>query len=850
MVSRTLVTRVASPSCSRLSKVLLTLLVLCAPGCVSHGGPTVVHAWAPKEVLSTRDLSSNVYPSVGHTPCVLLVNNTGSVGCSTSGATGVTAPIRAFETLSDLQQRLTSPTIVLLPATAVPEVLQAFIDDETGKPSGWVKHLSGILIEPGVGGDGSGAVGTEYTEATDPSTASATWAIMLAGQDFNSSQSFSLQPRYPQNVLRSVHDTDGTHGWNKNGVDAVSHRFHDVPVVLLDEQGMDVAKHFANRNGKFGESRVAEMRFPMNADDATRLIAHSDDTQINPAKACLAKRMCQPIGGHSIVASVPGYFESEADGSDASGASDDSSDFILVSSKLDASSLFHSVAFGANNGMSGLVVLLTAAKMYTQVLDAAASSDQLPIEQLKKAKPVAFAGFGAEEFGYAGSRRFAKLVYDNTETNKSTEDTEKPSALPSWLRGKTVSQVLDIGAVGFSNRNGFGDDSNVFAHVNPGVDDTTAAELIETLASAFKTSSSTGDDSVLTLKRSSASSVDTSLPPSSLLSFERRDRLVNGLVLAEFDDAFVDSFFGSAFDVGVEAVDVDRISVVAESVTRFIIQSAFKGVEGGGEGDGSYASMIASRISTASVQATTKQLTACLIDPAIGFECPLAQRLFAASETFPSRYAGVAPPSVGAVDWDSDADGKIGLGADDIARFVWEYLAEATSSVDSTSERKKCANWKQCSSGEVCVRSMGDGSHDTSVSSSLGSVDTLERDTQNPRRALLGSDLLGTDGAKQSGVCKKSSARFVPAVSHTVQFDAEKMSWSIEDDDSDSNLEGGSDPTWCESDWPSSTGVRVYRVETSATEWVCLVCGAFVTLGAYFLSKELETIARVRFKEE
>jgi hypothetical protein len=76
------------------------------------------------------------------------------------------------------------------------------------------------------------------------------------------------------------------------------------------------------------------------------------------------------------------------------------------------------------------------------------------------------------------------------------------------------------------------------------------------------------------------------------------------------------------------------------------------------------------------------------------------------------------------------------------------------------------------------------------------------------------------------------------------------MSWSIEDDDSDSNLEGGSDPTWCESDWPSSTGVRVYRVETSATEWVCLVCGAFVTLGAYFLSKELETIARVRFKEE
>ena len=41
-------------------------------------------AWAPKEVTSTRDLQENMYPAAGHAPCVLLLNETGAVGCSSA----------------------------------------------------------------------------------------------------------------------------------------------------------------------------------------------------------------------------------------------------------------------------------------------------------------------------------------------------------------------------------------------------------------------------------------------------------------------------------------------------------------------------------------------------------------------------------------------------------------------------------------------------------------------------------------------------------------------------------------------------------------------------------------------
>ena len=279
---------------SRAARALLALLVVCAPGRVSQGwGPATAHAWAPREVLSTDDLAANAYPSATHVPCVLLLNATGSIGCSTP-AGGVTAPLRRFEGLADVRRRLASRTILLLPASAFPEVLADY-----AKGAGWKAHAAGFMLEPGVDEHGNPPPVSSAEPSSDegndrdaPSTAGATLARLLARIDLGARRSFSPQPRRDDDD-RALH----ARAWNPDGFGAARARFENTPIVLLDASGADVARTFAAANGERGTSRVAEMRFPMDA------AAAANDA--NPARRCLEQRTCQPIGGHSVLASVP-----------------------------------------------------------------------------------------------------------------------------------------------------------------------------------------------------------------------------------------------------------------------------------------------------------------------------------------------------------------------------------------------------------------------------------------------------------------------------------------------------------------------------------------------------------------
>ena len=246
----------------------------------------------PEEVLSTDDLAANV-PLATHVPCVLLLNATVSIGCSTP-AGGVTAPLRRFEGLADVRRRLASRTILLLPASAFPEVLADY-----AKGAGWKAHAAGFMLEPGVDEHGNPPPVSSAEPSSDegndrdaPSTAGATLARLLARIDLGARRSFSPQPRRDDDD-RALH----ARAWNPDGFGAARARFENTPIVLLDASGADVARTFAAANGERGTSRVAEMRFPMDA------AAAANDA--NPARRCLEQRTCQPIGGHSVLASVP-----------------------------------------------------------------------------------------------------------------------------------------------------------------------------------------------------------------------------------------------------------------------------------------------------------------------------------------------------------------------------------------------------------------------------------------------------------------------------------------------------------------------------------------------------------------
>ena len=233
-------------------------------------------------------------------------------------------------------------------------------------------------------------------------------------------------------------------------------------------------------------------------------------------------------------------------------------------------------------------------------------------------------------------------------------------------RGFELGGVIDFGAVGFAagrETKNNATTSTVFAHANAAARNKEKAgfPLVASVEASFASSSNH-------LAFARASVAPGTLPPSSASSFSpSREKLGEGdgdvpaVVLAEYDGAYVDGTFGSAFDVGVAAVDTAKIASLVSGVAGALVSLAF--------GDAEYGALVRANLpDSASVERTTRALAECLIDPEVGFECALAQRLFTPSETFPSRYAGVAPSAVGKPDFDGEAEGRVGAGADDAAR--------------------------------------------------------------------------------------------------------------------------------------------------------------------------------------
>ena len=195
-------------------------------------GVGVARAWSPKPVLSTRDLRDNMYPPAGIAPCVLLVNTTGGVGCSTSGEAA--AAVQRFTRVEDVRA-LDDERMLLLPAL-FPAVLAEYL--AAPRAVGWRRHARGILVETG---DCEGA------SCADPN-APAPSPRARARRRGSRAHPLLLGDPYPQAQLRPDADTRGDHVWNPHAIGAVSARFDDFPIALLDRDGTDLARTFADEN--------------------------------------------------------------------------------------------------------------------------------------------------------------------------------------------------------------------------------------------------------------------------------------------------------------------------------------------------------------------------------------------------------------------------------------------------------------------------------------------------------------------------------------------------------------------------------------------------------------------------
>ena len=420
-----------------------------------------------------------------------------------------------------------------------------------------------------------------------------------------------------------------------------------------------------------------------------------------------------------------------------------------------------------------------------------------------------------------------------------------------------MAAAIELGQVGFAGRRISPAETrpSAFAHVN-----SASGAAGDALVAALRRGADGRD---LDVRRATgAPNPDGGghlLPPSSLFSLARRTPSVPGVVLAEHDGAYVDPFHGGAFDVGLAAVDVDRMARLAATLAAALPRIAREGDAGrGGEtetaAETAAADAVASFVSDDAVRDAVERLTACLIDPSVGFECATARRLLTTSETFPSRYAGVvAAPS-------TEHAGP--SGKNDVARFAWEYLVDVLATRDETDETvrgARCVTSAQCDveNGEVCSRGTAreeedeEEEEDERVDESESSSRTRTGSRSSRRRGLLGSSRGGEDGANvATGACVRASARYVPAWSRRLAW-TPRDGWSVRDpDEYDASLPGGEDPVWAESDWPSSVGARGYAREGFARELVVFVVGVVTTAASYLLSRRFDALLEERFKDE
>jgi len=252
------------------------------------------------------------------------------------------------------------------------------------------------------------------------------------------------------------------------------------------------------------------------------------------------------------------------------------------------------------------------------------------------------------------------------------------------------------------------------------------------------------------------------------MSFIRKNMSTSGVVLEDFDSHFSNRFYHSYLDNPAN-INSSSIAAAAALVARslYILASADSVVD-------------LMTLNTIKVNVSlVEELIGCLLTCKPGLSCGLVKSFISPSSTScPSHYVGVF--------LDDPSGTQFPSYADDTSRFVWNFLADRTSTLagNKSSCTGKCGD-----EGEVCV----------------------------------GAEVEG------GGRCVVSTTRYVPAYSTRVKF--EDNAWHVLPANSSDPM-GVVDPVWTESYW-NTIGLRVYAVQDSTYDWLILLAGLSITAASY-----------------
>ncbi|CAL4885266.1 unnamed protein product [Urochloa decumbens] len=530
----------------------------------------------------------------------------------------------------------------------------------------------------------------------------------------NNLQGLSPDRKFPQDAFAPY--SNHTHDWNPAGSGIMWNRY-DFPVFLLSEESTRTLRKVSEKNEKTGsgyKANVAEFD----------LVMQTTKAQTHDSASCLKEHSCLPLGGHSVWTSLPPI---------KNGSTEHQKPIILAVTSQDSASFFRDRSIGSDSPISGLIALLTAVDALSHIHD---------LSNLKK--QLVFAVFNGEAWGYLGSRKFLQQLDEGADS-------------VNGINRLMIEQVLEIGSVGKAVT---GEYPSFYAHAAG--NSPASKKILDALQSASK---SLGSDNV---KVTQAASSNPGVPPSSLMSFIRKNMSTSGVVLEDFDSHFSNRFYHSHLDNPAN-INSSSIAAAAALAARslYILASADSVVD-------------LMTLNTIKVNVSlVEELIGCLLTCNPGLSCGLVKSLISpSSSSCPSHYVGVF--------LDDPSGTQFPSYADDTSRFVWNFLADRTST--SAGNKSSCTG-KCGDEGEVCI----------------------------------GAEVEG------GGRCVVSTTRYVPAYSTRVKF--EDNAWHVLPANSSDPM-GVVDPLWTESFW-DTIGLRVYAVQDSTYDWLILLAGLSITAASY-----------------
>lgn len=226
--------------------------------------------------------------------------------------------------------------------------------------------------------------------------------------DSGSSEGHSPEERAPNKGVIRGYAGDG-YEWNPTG-DGLLYRHYKIPIWLVEENHTETVRARAKENG--GDTSAGNA-----TNTVTGMIFHTRMDGGRDTATCFRRETCLPMGGQSVISSLSTLtdyeFVNESESESASGSESESEGSIsggrrmmmfpaakrvvYVTARMDTTSFFHDIAYGAEGYTSGLVVTLAAQ---------AALSARLRAAPRPLARNIIFAYFNGESYGYLGSRKY------------------------------------------------------------------------------------------------------------------------------------------------------------------------------------------------------------------------------------------------------------------------------------------------------------------------------------------------------------------------------------------------------------------------------------------------------------